>query len=482
MEYGLTERGFVVKPLQQILKEEREAFATAFGFDIDTSDDSVAGAYIGNQAAKQAQLWEIIEGLWWAGDVDSASGVYLDRLVALVSVFRNPATKTEVYEALWGDLNTIIPAGHQIRVVPTGELFSLANPVTISLGKLIAFSFKAVTLTGGAIYSFMVDDVTVSFQAPASPSKSSIQASLIEALQVVFPQKFAGENNGEDGAFIYRPDGYPFSLSFTDTKLKLTGQASRGIYFCTEPGAVYVPERSLIEVVNKVSGLDSVINYSQGYTGRGAESDAELRRNLKRRQVRSSGNEVAIQNAIEGVKDVEFAQVYSNRTGTVDADGIPANSYEALVVGGNDQEIAQAIFDSGPGGIQAFGNVVVTVLDKKGNQWPIGFSRPIPRYIWIKVTITQYVEEQFPSDGLEQVKEQIQGWANANLSVGVDVLYQRFIIPINNVPGISTTVVQVAVTANLTPPAANAYSQNNVLISKFEIARVDKSRIQAALG
>jgi uncharacterized phage protein gp47/JayE len=482
MEYGLTERGLVIKPLQQILKEEREAFVTVFGSDIDTSDDSVAGAYIGSQAAKQAQLWEIIEGLWWAGDVDSASGVYLDRLVALVSVFRNPATKTEVYEAMWGDLNTLIPAGHQIRAVPTSELFSLANPVTISLQKLIAFSFKVIALIGGATYSFMVDDVTVSFQAPAPSSKSGIQAGLIEALQAAFPEKFAGENNGDDGAIVYRPDDYPFALTFTDAKLELTGQASRGIYFCTEPGAVYVPERSLVEVVNKVSGLDSVINYSQGYTGRGAESDAELRRNLKRRQVRSSGNEVAIQNAIEGVKDVEFAVVYSNRTNAVDTDGIPANSYEALVVGGNDQDIAQAIFDSGPGGIQAFGNVMVTVLDKKGNQWPIGFSRPIPRYIWMKVAITQFVEEQFPADGLEQVKEQVQEWANANLSVGVDVLYQRFFIPINNVPGISTAVVQLAATATLAPPVANAYSQNNVPISKFEIARVDKSRIQAVLA
>jgi uncharacterized phage protein gp47/JayE len=482
MEYGLTERGLVVKPLQQILREEREAFITAFGSDIDTSDESIAGAYIGNQAAKQAQLWEIVEGLWWAGDVDSASGVYLDRLVALVSVFRNPATKTEVYEALWGDLNTIIPAGHQIRVVPTGELFNLVNPVTIHLDKIIAFSFKVITLTGGAVYSCMVDGVTVSFSAPASPSKSDIQSGLIEALQSVFPQKYAGENNGDEGAVVYRSDGYPFALTFTDAKLKLTGQASRGIYFCTEPGAVYVPERSLVEVVNKVSGLDSAVNYSPGYTGRGAESDAELRRNLKRRQVRSSGNEVAIQNAIESVKDVEFVQVYSNRTGTVDADGIPANSYEALVVGGNDQEIAQAIFDAGPGGIQAFGNIVVTVLDKKGNQWPIGFSRPTPRYIWIKVTITQYAEEQFPADGLEQAKDQIQEWANANLSVGVDVLYQRFFIPINNVPGISTAIIQVAVTANLTAPAANAYSQNNVPISNFEIARVDKSRIQAVMG
>ena len=51
-QYGLTEAGFVIKPLSVILEEEKEAFRSAFGDDVDLSDESVAGAYVGNQAAK----------------------------------------------------------------------------------------------------------------------------------------------------------------------------------------------------------------------------------------------------------------------------------------------------------------------------------------------------------------------------------------------------------------------------------------------
>jgi hypothetical protein len=263
--------------------------------------------------------------------------------------------------------------------------------------------------------------------------------------------------------------------------LDLSGHASRGIYYAEETGAVYVPERSLSEIVSNVSGLSAVVNYAQGSTGRGAESDAELRRNIRRRQIRSSGNEVAIQNAIEAVNDVEYAAVYSNRT-EVEVSGRPPNCFESLVVGGDDQEIAQAIFDAGPAGIQAFGNVLVQVQDIKGNLWPIGFSRPVNRYIWMKIIITKYDEEEFPVDGLDQVQDQIQEWATANLGVGVDVLYQRFNLPIYEVPGISMATIKIAVTAILTPPAASAYTATNIPISEMQIARVDKSRIEVTLA
>ena len=81
MEYGLTENGFIAKSLSVILDEERSAYKERFGDDIDISDDSVAGKYIGNQVAKFAQLWELLDGLWSIGDADSAKAVILHLLI-----------------------------------------------------------------------------------------------------------------------------------------------------------------------------------------------------------------------------------------------------------------------------------------------------------------------------------------------------------------------------------------------------------------
>jgi hypothetical protein len=42
--------------------------------------------------------------------------------------------------------------------------------------------------------------------------------------------------------------------------------------------------------------------------------------------------------------------------------------------------------------------------------------------------------------------------------------------------------IKAAVTSTLTPPAASAYHAANIPVSKFEIARVDKSRIEVSLA
>ena len=50
MEYGLTDNGFIVKPFEKILEEQKADFKTIFGDDIDLSVESVAGAYCYKQS------------------------------------------------------------------------------------------------------------------------------------------------------------------------------------------------------------------------------------------------------------------------------------------------------------------------------------------------------------------------------------------------------------------------------------------------
>jgi hypothetical protein len=52
MDYGATDKGFVAKPFEVILKEEQEEFRAAFGDDIDLSDTGIEGVYVKNHALK----------------------------------------------------------------------------------------------------------------------------------------------------------------------------------------------------------------------------------------------------------------------------------------------------------------------------------------------------------------------------------------------------------------------------------------------
>jgi uncharacterized phage protein gp47/JayE len=476
MEYGLTAQGFIAKPFEVILEEERDLFRQSFGQDIDIANDTPEGAYVANQAIKKAQLWEMAEGVWMAGDADSASGVYLDRLVGLVNVERRAAAATQVYTALWGDEGTAIQKGHLSRM-PTGERFALAADVSLNREKLLGFSFKAAEVQTG-VYSFSLDGTVIAITAVEGDDEASIQQKLYDQIESIFPGVYAAVNNGSDGMVIHASEGIvPFYLFCDDPKIAIISLGAFGLYNAVIPGPVFVSAGNLNEIVTNVSGLDSIVNYAAGITGRDAESDTELRIEKNKRQRQASGNEVAIENAVKEIPGVLYARVYSNRSMDI-INGRPPKSYETVAMGGIDHAIAQTIFEKGPAGVEAFGNTTIVVTDSEGFDHTIGFSRPEPRYIWLKIAYQKNAEEEFPENGVELIKDNIDEWGAANREVGIDLIYQKLNRPVYDVPGIGFTDIKAAVTDDLTPPDASAYASQNVTINDRQIGLIDKARIE----
>jgi uncharacterized phage protein gp47/JayE len=476
MEYGLTDKGFVAKPFPVILEEEREAWKAAFGFEIDTSTETPEGAYIGVQAAKLTQLWEMMEGLFAAGDTDTASGVYLDRLCSLVNVERKPAESTRVYVALWGEQGTVINSGHLARMSISGDQFSLQENVTINTNRLLGFLIK-LTKAIADLYTLSIDGRIISYTAQEDEDEKTIQAGIFEQIEAVFPGIFDSTNLGVDGLEVHVKSGIvPIALYCDDSKIEIVSLGALGIYRANVAGALFVGVGTLDTIVSNISGLDHIVNYATGITGREKESDAELRMEKNKRQKQASGNELAIQNEIEKVPGVLYCRVYSNRT-RFEREGRPPNSYEAIVIGGVDHEIAEKILDKGPAGIQPFGKTVVTVQDVEGTPWEIGFSRPENQYIWIRIDIAKNLEEEFPINGIELLKANIVAWGASNMGVGIDFIFQRLNKPIYDVPGIRFADIKVAVTSDLTPPIADDYAAQNIVMSERQIAIIDTTRI-----
>jgi uncharacterized phage protein gp47/JayE len=481
MEYGLTAKGFVSKPLSVILEEERSAYKAAFGDDIDISDTSVAGAYLANRAVKMAQLWEILDGLYSAGDVDAASGVYLDRLADFVNVQREAAVSTQVSACLWGTEGTLVYARSLAKLASTGDLFRLRENITIGRESLLGVWIKVSSVESGEVYSLRIKGVTLEYTAAVIDDETLIQQGLAVTIAVALPGLFVSENLGGDGLKIHTADGVtPFDFEMADNKMEIHLLGAYGVYTADVPGPVYAPIGTLTEIVSNVDGLDSIYNYAAGITGRVVESDTELRMNIAARQKQSSSSEAAIKNYIEKeVAGVQYCEVYSNRE-MVPVDGRPPKCYEAVVVGGADRDIAQTILDYGPGGIQAFGNIAMTLTDAAGYEQTVGFSRPVNQYIWFKIGLTLTGEERFPLNGLDAVKDRIAAWAEGNGGVGIDVFYQRFCAAIYQVPGIAEAVIKIARTTDPSaPPEDSEYQEANIGIGEVEIAVFDRSRIFA---
>lgn len=151
-----------------------------------------------------------------------------------------------------------------------------------------------------------------------------------------------------------------------------------------------------------------------------------------------------------------------------------AKSFEAVVEGGSDADVANKIWLTKPAGIQTFGNTSFTITDSQGEQQVINFSRPTPIYIWGTVALTLYSEETFPPNGQDLVADAINTYGN-NLGIGVDVLLQRVLAQIFNVPGIASGAMQIAATNG--PGDSPLYGTADIPIQENEIAIFDLSRI-----
>ena len=154
--------------------------------------------------------------------------------------------------------------------------------------------------------------------------------------------------------------------------------------------------------------------------------------------------------------------------------GRDAKSFEAVVEGGSDADVANKIWLTKPAGIQTFGNTSFTITDSQGEQQVINFSRPTLIYIWVTVALTLYPEETFPSNGQDLVAAAINTYGN-DLGIGVDVLLQRVLAQIFTVPGIASGVMQIAATNG--PGDSPLYGTADIPIQENEIAVFDLSRI-----
>jgi uncharacterized phage protein gp47/JayE len=149
-------------------------------------------------------------------------------------------------------------------------------------------------------------------------------------------------------------------------------------------------------------------------------------------------------------------------------------SFEAVVQGGTDADVANKIWTTKPAGIQTFGNTAFTITDSQGEFQVINFSRPTPIYIWVTVALTLYAEEVFPPNGQDLVAAAINTYGS-NLGIGVDVLLQRVLAQIFNVPGIASGVMQIAST-NL-PGDSPLFGTADISIAENEVAIFDLARI-----
>ena len=245
-----------------------------------------------------------------------------------------------------------------------------------------------------------------------------------------------------------------------------------------DPGPFAALTGQITSIESPVSGWLSVRNMSDAQVGAYVETDASLR-NRREAELAGRGNGPVPAILADLLKvgqgtgnAVVDCVVFENVTDVVDANGIPAHSFEAVVLGGLDADIRQTIFDTKPAGIRSHGTVSGTVVDSTGIAHTIKFTRPTTYSIWMELDVT-YNAATWPLDGADQIKAAIlAALTPANgYTLGKDVTVWGIGAAVDAVSGVlNVTAIRVG-----TAPAPVGTS--DIAIGIREVALFDSARI-----
>ena len=470
---GLTQQGFERKRLPDILEELREAFRDEFG-SINTGPESRFGRLIGIVADREDSIWELAEAVYQSQHPGTASGRALDGVVALTGITRLDATRTTVPGVIIGQVDTTVPAESEASLSQTGDVYqSVGDTDIVPTNALVAN--LTVSAEPETLYRVSIDGADYDF---TSNGESADEIASELAALVDNDEAVDAESEGADIEVISSDRSTAFSVSI-DGPISIESVGSPSQFIALEAGAQAVPAGALDTIETPVSGWDSVDNFQDGEQGRDIETDAELRlRREQSLQVTGAGTVEAIRSRlIQNVEDVNSVSIIENRSDEEDQDGRPPHSFESIVSGGVDADVADELWQVKPAGIETFGTVTEIVLDSQDNEQIIRFSRPVNVYIWVRMTISTNGVGSFPDDGQTQIQNNIVDYGET-LGVGDPVLIQALFGPVYQVPGIADASIEIARTESPDiEPDEGDWISDNLSLSSVEQSLWDSDRV-----
>ena len=470
-DYGLTPEGFKQKRLTDIIQSMNSRIADQLGVQISTEANSVFGQLIGVFSYEIADLWEQAAQVYGAMYPHTASGVSLDNSAALAGITPIAAEKTTVVCTCYGLDGTQIPYGAQISSSSNSNIVFQCTDSNAVISSTSACDV-GITLeeVDAVTYTVTIDGTPHSYTADGTETIAQVLTALGSSITEVTANV---ENDVLELVESNQENTFSCSIS---ADLAFGHIGSPVTFECMTIGAITPAIGDLTDIVTTYAGWDSVSNNVSANTGRLAESDTALRQRWNASlYTRSVGMTDSIASALMTLKGVTSAYVYENDSDTTDEDGRPPHSIEAVVNGGEVDEIGLTIWQKKAAGIDTYGSQSVSINDSQGFPHTINFNRPLVVPIYLNITVTEYPEEALPPNAQAMITEAVLNYGNS-LTIGNDVILQRFMGAIySSVPGIGYITVTASTNGSI-------YSSNNISIDVRHVATFDATRIQVTIS
>ena len=441
---GLTPQGLIIATLTELVEDTAARLRTQYGAGLPVDDSTIEGRFVIIIMEALAKCWEALEQVNSSQDPDKATGASLDATCALTGTLRDPASASAVSLILTGDDATEILAGNQVS---TGLTFRIATDEDVDLAAVDAWTAATAYAVG--------DRVT--------------NATGFTPVQRVYSCITAGTSAGSGGPSTDSDDITDNTVHWTFVGLGAAAADVTGTV--TETGPNAIPARSATVIETPLSGWLGAMNLAAGSIGSDVETDEDLRvKRLAELTQPGTGPLPAIRADLLDVVKVTTVKMFQNVTDVTDADGVPPHSVEALVEGGDDQDIYDALLASVDGGIRTHGNTTGTATDDEGTVHTIKFSRPVSVPIYVDITLT-YDADEYPADGDDQVAAAIVEFGNARAAgrdaVATALQAQAFVADIG----------VLKVTACLIDDAPSPATSNDVVITSRQRATYDVANV-----
>jgi len=474
----LTEEGLVIRRQPEVLASMLSSYQELVDPNLAIRDDEKFGQDANITATKIAELEEGLEVVVNSQNPLKAEGTSLDDIGVLLNVPRQAAAKSYTSTQSFTQQNGyILNTGSILENPNTLDRFVTTASLTITTNACTRVEYSINTVLDSTLYRININDTAYTFTSDGSATALEIITGLKASIDTTSPTLFTATLDTDNTYLVIEGVNNQVLKVSTLAYMSTHNVTSLGYVEAQEFGSIDAPSNS---VTNMITSSSVTTTNSTAYiTGRDKESDEIYRtRMLTTQGTGGKATVEAIQDDVTVTEGVTVAKVTENDTSVVDGEGRPANSFETVVQGGVDLDIATAVRVAKPAGIQSYGNTGVVTTNKYGTQKTIYITRPPTINLAFKVEYTEHTETSFPSDGVDLIKTSIVE-STDQLSLGQDV------IPINYFGGIITAVgslealivsVQQITNQGDTPNPVN-WQTTKLSISDSEYARTIPSDI-----
>ena len=440
---NITPQGWESQSVESIVEELIARAEVDYGTSFPTTPDSFAGQFFNIMAAQEKKIQDLGQAITSTQNLSTCSGIYLDYIADHKNTRRFKASGSYGQLLITGNQGLYVSLGTPFKDV-TSRTVLTTEDLTLNRASCYSGTFTINTVSDSTDYSITIEGQEYTYN-------SGIGATEITILQGLESSLTAGSSVFTtavvDSSIVVHNATRSNTLTLANSlNIQLESVGSLVSAEAITLGPEIYPTNSITTVVINSLNVDSVTNPFDFTVGRFEESDPELRARLELSGEQAGVATIpAMQAALTGVDGVSGVLIVDNKTDFTDSNGIPPRSFEAFVVGGDDQEIGEKLFDIQPAGISTHGNITIQFDDINGDPQTSSFSRKGAQVAWIEVDYTLNDEEDFPAEGEDLMTQAIISQGNSMYS-GEDLIANKFMAACYSVEGVFINSIRIAVT------------------------------------